>query len=83
MFRVWIRIRIRMFLGHPDPHPDPLVTSTDLDLPRIRILPFSHKGVQRIEIPAMVANYSKILIRSCAAKNILHFAAFKFYLLKH
>ncbi len=32
----WIRIliqirRIRMFLGLPDPHPDPLVTSTDPD----------------------------------------------------
>jgi hypothetical protein len=27
-------IRIRMFLGIPDPHPDPLVRSTD---PRIRI----------------------------------------------
>jgi hypothetical protein len=26
--------RIRMFFGLPDPHPDPLVTSTD---PRIRI----------------------------------------------
>jgi hypothetical protein len=26
----WIRIRI--FLGLPDPHPDPLVTSTDLAL---------------------------------------------------
>ena len=27
-----IRIRrIRMFLGLPDPHPDPLVTSTDPD----------------------------------------------------
>jgi hypothetical protein len=27
---LWIRIRrIRMFLGLPDPHPDPLVTSTD------------------------------------------------------
>ncbi len=24
-----LRIRIRMFLGRPDPHPDPLVTSTD------------------------------------------------------
>jgi hypothetical protein len=24
-----LRIRIRMFLGLPDPHPDPLVTSTD------------------------------------------------------
>jgi hypothetical protein len=81
MFRVWIRIQIRMFLGLPD--PDPLVTCTDPDPPRIRILPFSHKSVQRIEIPAMVANYSKILIQSSPAKNILHFAAFKFHFLKH
>ncbi len=30
MFRIRIRIRrIHMFLGLPDPHPDPLVTSMD------------------------------------------------------
>jgi hypothetical protein len=42
-----IRIRmIRMFLGLPDPDPDPL----------FRILPLSHKGVQRTEI--MPAKYN-------------------------
>jgi hypothetical protein len=30
-----LRIRIRMFLGHPDPHPDPLVRGTAI---RLRIL---------------------------------------------
>jgi hypothetical protein len=29
---LWIRIRrFRLFLGFPDQHPDPLVTSTDPD----------------------------------------------------
>ncbi len=39
---------IRMFLGLPDPHPDPLVTGTDPDPDRI--LPFSHKSVEQTEI---------------------------------
>ena len=30
-FEAVLRIRIRMFLGLPDPHTDPLVTSTDPD----------------------------------------------------
>jgi hypothetical protein len=37
---LWIRIsirRIRMFLGLPDPHPDPLVTGTERIW--LRILP--------------------------------------------
>jgi hypothetical protein len=34
-----------MFLRVPDPHPDPLVTSTDL-----RILPFFRISVERTEI---------------------------------
>jgi hypothetical protein len=41
VFRICILIRIstiRMILGLPDPHPDPLVTSTD---------PFSLKSVER------------------------------------
>jgi hypothetical protein len=29
---LWIRIRIRMFLGLLDPDPDPVVQGTDLDL---------------------------------------------------
>ncbi len=41
-------IRIRMFLGLPD--PDPLVSGTDPD--PARILPFSHKCVERTEIMA-------------------------------
>jgi hypothetical protein len=38
-----------MFLGLPDPDPDPLVRGTDPGS-LIRILPFSHKGVERTEI---------------------------------
>jgi hypothetical protein len=41
-------IRIRMFLGLPDPHPDLLVTSTDLDPAPDPSL--SHKSVERTEI---------------------------------
>jgi hypothetical protein len=37
---IQIRIRFRMFLGLPD--PDPFVRD-------IRILPFSHKGVERLK----------------------------------
>jgi hypothetical protein len=44
-----IRIhRIRMFLGLQDLDPDPLVRGTVRI--RIRILPFSHRGVERTEI---------------------------------
>jgi|688.fasta_scaffold829081_1 hypothetical protein len=43
-----------MFLDLPDPHPDPLVTSTDsmrIRLQnRLRIHPFSDKSVEQTEI---------------------------------
>ncbi len=45
-----IQIRIRMFFGLPDPDPDPLVRGMDSDRLQIRILPFSHKGVEQTEI---------------------------------
>jgi hypothetical protein len=53
VLRIRIQIRtIRMFLGLPD--PDPLVRGTDpdpaADPDRLRILPFSHKYVERTEI---------------------------------
>jgi hypothetical protein len=48
-------VRFGTFLGLPDQHPDPVVSSTV----RIRILLFYHKSVRRTEI--MVAN--KILIQ--------------------
>jgi hypothetical protein len=57
-----LRIRIHwihMFLGLPDPDPFSEVW--------IRILPFSHKGVERTEI--MLAN--KILIQYFLAKNLI------------
>ncbi len=47
-----LQCRIRIFLGLPDPHPDPLVTSTDDPDPYPSL--FSRKSVERTEI--MVAN---------------------------
>jgi hypothetical protein len=43
MFRI---LRIRMFLGLPDPHPDFIVTSKDPDPYPF----FSYKSVERTEI---------------------------------
>jgi hypothetical protein len=52
-----------MFLGLSDPGPDPLVSG---EVPvRIRILPFSHKCVERTEIMVvktiLTQNFSKKL----------------------
>jgi hypothetical protein len=50
-----------MFWGLPDPHPDLLVTSTDrIHLPqvRIRIIPFSHKSVERTEMMVAKQNFN-------------------------
>jgi hypothetical protein len=48
------------FLGLPDPlvrstDPDPLVRASEV---RIRILPFSHKGVERTEIMLVKENFN-------------------------
>jgi hypothetical protein len=51
-------IRIRMFLGLPD--PDPLVRGTV----RIRILPFPHKGVERTGIMLENKILHKILTKN-------------------
>jgi hypothetical protein len=45
VFRIRIHIRIRRFLGIPDPHPDPLVRGTD---PTIRIRIRSRTKISRI-----------------------------------
>jgi hypothetical protein len=56
VFRILIRIRrILMFPGHPDPHRDPLVISTDLD-PSL-----SHKSVERTEIMVVKLNFTIFL----------------------
>ncbi len=41
-FLPMLRIRIRLFLGHPDPHPDPLYRDTDPRMRRIVPVPCSH-----------------------------------------
>jgi hypothetical protein len=46
--RIRIGCRIPVFLGLPD--PDPLVRGTVWIRIRLRILPFSHKGVEWTEI---------------------------------
>jgi hypothetical protein len=53
-----IGIRIRMFLGLPD--PDPLVIGTDPDLtPALYgTFPFSHKCVERTEIMLAKENFN-------------------------
>jgi hypothetical protein len=53
---VWFR-KIRMFFGLPDPNP--LVRGTlALIRIRIRLLPFSHKGVERTEIMLAKSNFN-------------------------
>ncbi len=56
------RIRIRMFLGIPDPHPDPLVTSAGPDADPAPDPSFSDESVEKTEI--MVSKYKNFLVKN-------------------
>jgi hypothetical protein len=59
MLGIWICIRIRKFLGLPD--PDPLVRGGRI---RIPILPYSHNDVERTKIMLAKKFIYKILAKN-------------------